>query len=157
MSSPPACTGRELVLTREIDLPRDVLFHTWGHRLAEWWAPRPLTTPVCEVELRAGGKLRTLMRAPDGREFPCGGVFLEFVENERIVFTDAFAPGWQPNPDIFFVALITFVPLPGDRTEYTARARHWTSEACRRHEEMGFHQGWSQCLDQLVSLARERT
>jgi len=23
------------------------------------------------------------------------------------------------------------------------------------HEKMGFHQGWSQCLDQLVALAKK--
>jgi len=152
-STPVADTARELVLTRDIAVPRDRLFRAWGGRLADWWAPRPLTTPVCEIDLRTGGTLRTVMRAPDGREFSCGGIFLEVVANERIVFSDAFAPGWRPNPDIFFTAFITFDDLPGGGTRYTARARHWTPEACRRHQEMGFHQGWGQCLDQLVDLA----
>ncbi|MBL9210221.1 MAG: SRPBCC family protein [Opitutaceae bacterium] len=145
----------ELVLTRDVPVPPARLFHTWGSRLADWWAPRPLTTPVCEVDLRAGGVLRTVMRAPDGTEFACGGLFLEVVTNERIVFSDAFVGGWRPNPGIFFTAIITFDPLPGGGTRYTARARHWTPEACRRHEAMGFHQGWGQCLDQLVAVASD--
>lgn len=159
MPSAPAATfpvadpALELVLTRDIALPRERLFRAWSGRLADWWAPRPLTTPVCEVDLRTGGSLRTVMRAPDGREFACGGLFLEVVANERIVFSDAYLGGWRPNPDIFFTAIITFDALPGGHTRYTARARHWTPEACRRHRDMGFHQGWGQCLDQLVAVA----
>ncbi len=153
----PVAAERELVLSRDIDLPRERLFRAWTERLADWWAPRPLTTPVCQAEVRAGGRLHTVMRAPDGREFSCGGVFLEVVPNERIVFTDAYRAGWQPNPDIFFTAIVTFEPLAGERTRYTARALHWTAEARDRHYAMGFHQGWAQCLDQLVELAAELT
>ena len=146
--------ARELVLSREVAATPEQLFRAWRTRLAEWWAPQPFTTPVCEVDLRTGGTLRTVMRSPDGSEFPCGGVFLDVVENRRIVLTDAFGPGWAPNPDIFFTAVITFEPLPENRTRYTARALHWTAEARLKHEEMGFHQGWNQCLDQLVAVAR---
>jgi uncharacterized protein YndB with AHSA1/START domain len=145
---------RELVLARDVAATPEQLFRAWRTRLAEWWAPQPFTTPVCEVDLRSGGTLRTVMRSPDGSDFPCGGVFLEVVENRRIVFTDAFGPGWVPNPDIFFTAVITFDPLPEARTRYTARALHWTPEARLKHEQMGFHQGWGVCLDQLVAVAR---
>ena len=68
MPSAPAATfpvadpALELVLTRDIALPRERLFRAWSGRLADWWAPRPLTTPVCEVDLRTGGSLRTVMR-----------------------------------------------------------------------------------------------
>jgi uncharacterized protein YndB with AHSA1/START domain len=51
---------------------------------------------------------RTVMRAPDGTEYPTKGVFLEVVEPERIVFTDAYDVGWQPSPDAFFTAITTF-------------------------------------------------
>lgn len=152
-SSPLA--SRELVLTRDVDVAPDRLFRTWTQRLPEWWAPRPLTTPVCELDLRPGGTLRTVMRAPDGTEYPTSGVFLEIVENRRIVLTDAFGPGWEPNPAVFFTAVVTLEPLPGGHTRYTARALHWTEENRRKHEAMGFHQGWGQVLDQLVALAKE--
>ncbi|HYC70430.1 MAG TPA: SRPBCC family protein [Opitutaceae bacterium] len=148
-------SARELRLTRDVSASPEQIFRAWQTRLADWWAPQPFTTPICEVDLRPGGALRTVMRSPDGSEFVCGGVFLEVVPNRRIVFTDAFGPGWKPNPDIFFTAIVTFDPLPEDRTRYTARALHWTAAARQRHEEMGFHQGWGQCLEQLVAVARE--
>jgi uncharacterized protein YndB with AHSA1/START domain len=112
-----------------------------------------MTTPFCEMELRPGGGFRTIMRAPDGTEYPTRGVFLEVVPDERIVFTDAYDAGWVPNPDVFFTAITTFEALPGGKTRYTARARHWTVANRERHEKMGFHQGWGESLDRLVALA----
>jgi uncharacterized protein YndB with AHSA1/START domain len=92
------------------------------------------------------------MRAPDGAEYPTRGVFLEIVENERIVFTDAYDSGWLPNPDAFFTAITTFEAQPGGRTRYTAHALHWTVANREKHEQMGFHHGWGESLDRLAAL-----
>jgi uncharacterized protein YndB with AHSA1/START domain len=143
----------ELALTRVIDATPARLFQAWTTRLPEWWGPHGMTTPFCEMELRPGGGFRTIMRAPDGTEYPTRGVFLEVVPDERIVFTDAYDVGWVPNPDVFFTAITTFEALPGGKTRYTARARHWTVANRERHEKMGFHQGWGESLDRLVALA----
>lgn len=142
---------RELLIVRIIDAPRERVYDAWTHHLPEWWGPHGMTTPVCEMDLRAGGAFRTVMRAPDGTEYPTRGIFAEVVPNERIVFTDAFDPGWIPHPDAFFTAIVTFEALPGRRTRYTARALHWTVENRERHEKMGFHHGWGESLDRLVS------
>jgi uncharacterized protein YndB with AHSA1/START domain len=150
--STPTLSDRELVLTRVIDAPPARVYEAWTARFQQWWGPHGMTTPFCEMELRAGGSFRTIMRAPDGTEYPTRGVFLEVIPNERIAFTDAFDPGWNPNPDAFFTAVTTFEPLPGGRTRYTARALHWTAENRERHEKMGFHQGWGESVDRLVSL-----
>jgi uncharacterized protein YndB with AHSA1/START domain len=146
----------ELVITRVIAAPRERLFQAWTQHLPQWWGPHGMTTPVCEMDLRTGGIFRTVMRAPDGSEYPTKGVFLEVVPPERIVFTDAYDTGWQPAPGIFFTAITTFESLPGGQTRYTARALHWTPESRRRHEEMGFHQGWGESLDRLAALVAQR-
>ncbi len=85
----PTTSERELSLTRLIDAPRERVFGAWTTRLPEWWGPHGMTTPTCEMDLRPGGAFRTVMRAPDGTEYPARGLFLEVVENERIVFTGA--------------------------------------------------------------------
>lgn len=149
-SAPPTF---ELVLARTIEASPERLYLTWTRRFPEWWGPHGMTTPFCELDLRAGGAFRTIMRAPDGSEFPTRGVFLEVVPNERIVFTDAFDPGWHPHPDAFFTAVTTFESLGGERTRYTARALHWTQAARDRHEAMGFHHGWGESVDRLAALA----
>lgn len=147
-----AADDRELVLVRELDVPRERVFQAWITRLPEWWGPHGMTMPYCEMDLRPGGVFRTLMRAPDGKEYPTHGVFLEVTPPARIVFTDAFRPGWQPDPDPFFTAVMTFDPLPGGRTRYTARAAHWTVENRLAHQKMGFYHGWGESLDRLAVL-----
>jgi uncharacterized protein YndB with AHSA1/START domain len=152
----PSLADRELILTRIIDTSRERLFRAWTQQLPQWWGPHGMTTPVCEMDLRPGGIFRTVMRAPDGQEYPTKGVFLEVVEPERIVFTNAYVPGWEPAPDLFFTAIMTFEALPGGKTRYTARALHWMVESRRQHEQMGFHQGWGESLDRLVALVTQR-
>lgn len=49
--------------------------------------------------------------------------------------------------------VLTFEDEAG-KTRYTAVARHFTEEARKQHEEMGFHTGWAICTDQLESLAK---
>lgn len=153
--APSPLAERELVISRLVAAPRERVFQAWTRHLPQWWGPHGFTTPFCEMDLRPGGVFRTLMRAPDGAEYPTKGVFLEVIENERIVFTDAFGPGWEPSPDAFFTAVVTFEPWPGGKTKYTARALHWTAENRDKHEHMGFYHGWGESLDRLVALATQ--
>jgi uncharacterized protein YndB with AHSA1/START domain len=153
MTATPA-SDRELVLTRLIDAPREKLFKAWTdpELLKQWFSPRPWTTPVIEVDVRAGGANLTVMRGPDGTEFPNRGIYLEVVENERLVFTDAYTKAWEPSEKPFMTAIITFEDEAG-QTRYTARVLHWTVADREAHEKMGFHQGWGLCTDQLAALA----
>jgi uncharacterized protein YndB with AHSA1/START domain len=144
---------RELVLTRLIDAPREKLFRLWTdpELLRQWFAPLPCTTPIAELDVRPGGASLIVMRGPDGAEMPCRGIYLEVVENERLVFTDAYTNAWEPSDKPFMTVLVTFEDENG-KTRYTARARHWTVADREAHEKMGFHQGWGQCADQLTAL-----
>src|SRR5215469_3833001 len=85
-------SARELVLTRIIDAPREKVFRAWTEPelLKQWFAPLPYTTPVAELDVRAGGANLIVMRDPTGNEFANRGIYLEVVENERLVFTDAY-------------------------------------------------------------------
>ena len=145
---------RELVLTRLIDAPRENLYRAWTEPelLKQWFAPLPYTTPVAEMDVRPGGANLIVMRGPDGAGLPNRGVYLEVVKNERLVFTDAYAKAWEPSQKPFMTVVLTFED-EGGKTRYTARARHWTVEDRQAHENMGFHQGWGLCTDQLAALA----
>ncbi len=152
MTSP--ISERELVIVRETGVPAAKLFAGWTQPelLVQWFTPKPWVTTACEIDLRVGGACRTTMRGPDGQEFPNVGVYLEIVPCEKLVLTDAFGPGWEPNPDYMFTAVLTFETLATGKTRYTARAMHWTEEAKKKHEAMGFFEGWNAAFDQLVEL-----
>lgn len=145
----------ELSLTRLIDASPDKLFRCWTDPalMKQWFAPRPYTTPVAEVDLRPGGASRIVMQSPEGQEIPCPGQYLEIVPNRKIVATDAFTGDWRPGGKPFMTMILTFEP-EGGKTRYTAVVRHWSEEDKKKHEEMGFHQGWGQCADQLEALAK---
>ena len=148
-----ATSDRELVLTRVIDAPRDKLYRAWtdAELLKQWFAPLPYTTPVAELDVRPGGANLIVMRGPDGSDLPNRGVYLEVVENERLVFTDAYINAWEPSPKPFMTVILTFEDEAG-KTRYTARVRHWTAADRETHEKMGFHEGWGRCADQLAAL-----
>jgi len=104
-------TGHELVLTRLLDAPREKLFRCWTEPalLKQWFAPRPYTTPVAEVELRPGGRSFMMMKSPEGQEIPCPGTYLEIVPGRRLVFTDAYTGDWMPREGKpFMTAIISF-------------------------------------------------
>jgi uncharacterized protein YndB with AHSA1/START domain len=147
-------SGRELVLTRLIDAPREKVYRAWteAELLKQWFAPLPWTTPSATLDVRPGGSNTIVMRGPDGNEFPNSGVYLEVVKNELLVFTDAYTKAWEPSQKPFMTAILTFADA-GGKTRYTARVRHWSVADREAHEKMGFHQGWGQCADQLAAVA----
>ena len=146
--------GRDLILTRIIDAPREKLYRAWTDPvlLKQWFAPLPWTTPSAELDVRPGGANVMVMRGPDGKEFPNRGVYLEVVPNERLVFTDAYTAAWEPSEKPFMTVILTFEDA-GRKDRYTARVRHWTMADREAHEKMGFHEGWGRCADQLAALA----
>lgn len=148
--------GNDLILERIIDAPPEKVFRAWTDPavLPEWFAPKPWTTKSADLDVRAGGKSFVVMADPDGAEFPNPGVYLEVTPNQRLVFTDAYIDSdWTPSSGApFMTVVLTFEDL-GGRTKYVAHIKHWTKEACDQHEEMGFHQGWAQCAEQLAEMA----
>lgn len=144
-----------LTIDRVLHAPRGNIWRCWTEPalITQWFCPRPWKTVEARVDLRPGGEFYTLMRGPDGEE-PSGepGVFLDVVPGERLVFTDAFKPGWVPAQGLMFVATIELSDAPGG-THYRATARHWTDEAAKAHADMGFHAGWNAAADQLEELA----
>jgi uncharacterized protein YndB with AHSA1/START domain len=148
----------ELSVTRYIDAPPETVYRVYTERLEEWWAPSPWRTKVLEMDLRPGGRFAFEMTGPEGESHPSDSVYLEVVPGVRIVNTNAFVAGWEPKGrmdsdcDFPCATIVTFEP-EGAGTRYTARVRHWTAEAVKAHEAMGFEPGWTMVTAQLAALA----
>jgi len=148
--------AHELVLNRVLDAPQDKLWRCWTEPdlLKQWFCPKPWYVSEARIDPRPGGEFFTVMNGPDSEQFANPGVFLDIVANHRLVFTDAFQVGWRPSGRPFMVAEVLFEDGGGGRTRYTGRAMHWTAEALKEHEEMGFHDGWGIAASQLEALAK---
>jgi uncharacterized protein YndB with AHSA1/START domain len=98
---------REIVMTRTFNAPRKLVFEAFTRPdlLKRWlFGPDDWSLPVCEVDLRIGGKYRYVWRSSkDGQEMGAGGVYREIVAPERIVATERFDEAWYEGE-----ALLTF-------------------------------------------------
>jgi uncharacterized protein YndB with AHSA1/START domain len=144
----------DLVLDRVVEVPRDLVWEAWTkpEHLKAWYTPRPWRTVHCEIDLRPGGIFRTVMQAPEGgAEVDNVGCYLDVVPGERIVWTDALLPGWRPAEGARFgMTVVVELEARGTSTRYIATALHKDETSRRRHEELGFHNGWSTALEQLI-------
>jgi uncharacterized protein YndB with AHSA1/START domain len=152
---------RDLVLTRVVDVPRDLVWRAWTEpeQLKQWFCPKPWNTTHCEIDLSPGGRFRTVMEGPNGERSDSTGCYLEVVAGRRLVFTSVLGPGFRPleqaEGGLAFTAVITLED-DGQGTRYTATAMHPTAAGRQAHEAMGFHQGWGAALDQLVEMAKRQ-
>ena len=146
----------DLVLIREVNAPRDLLYECWTtpEHLVHWFVPKPHKVTDCRLDVRVGGAFNTTFDV-DGTVTENTGVYLEVVPNEKLVFTDTYAEGWKPNPEPFMTAILTFEDAGDGRTRYTAVARHRTQETAEQHKAMGFFEGWGTVVDQLEDYAQE--
>ena len=146
----------DLFLERTVDVPVNLVWTAWTkpEHVSKWFTPAPWTITECEIDLRPGGIFRIVMRSPEGKDFPNAGCYLEIVPNERLVWTDALLPGYRPSENPFFTAIITFESI-GTGTRYTATAIHRDEAARKRHEEMGFYEGWGKVFDQLIAHVKQ--
>ena len=149
-------TSNDLTVSRVIKAPLAAVWTAWQEpkHFVKWWAPAPVVTTSNKHEFFSGGGFDTSMRLEDGTICDLGeGCFLEIVEHERIVFTDALSGGWRPNEESFFSAIITLEEHP-DGTLYTATALHKNAADCQKHADMGFMDGWGTAINQLGKLAQ---
>jgi len=145
----------DLVLERDIDVPVDLVWKVWTtpDHLKHWFCPKPWTVSDVKMDLRPGGVFSSVMHGPAGEEFPNSGCYLEIVPNKKLVFTDTLLEDFRPAPNPFFTA---FLLLDGDskRTKYVAVARHGNEDTRKKHEEMGFHDGWGTVVTQMADYIR---
>ncbi|WP_040352969.1 SRPBCC family protein [Blastopirellula marina] len=145
----------DLVLERIVDVPRELIWTAWTtpEQVCHWFCPRPWTVTDCEIDLRPGGIFRTTMCSPEGEKFPNVGCYLEVIPGERLIWTDMLLPGFRPAEQGFMTGIITLETVEGG-TRYKAVALHADVATRKQHEEMGFHEGWSTVLDQLVEYVK---
>ena len=146
------CAGQEFIIKRECAAPRELVFKAWTDpkHLAQWWGPNGFTNPVCEWDVRPGGKIYDVMRAPNGARYPMGGEFREVVALEKRLGTGGAVD--EAREMLFeFLHTATFAERNG-KTELTLHSRviRTTDEAGKYIG--GFEAGMTQSLEKLAEL-----
>ena len=153
---------REFVISRQFDAPRELVFKMWTEpkHMAQWWGPKGFTNPVCDMDVRPGGAIRIVMRAPDDApaqfrgDHPMTGVFREIVEPERLVITTAVDDA-DGNRVLEVLNTVTFVEH-GGKTTLTMHALVVKARAEAARMLGGMEAGWTQSLERLAALLAHR-
>jgi len=140
---------RDLLIVREFDAPRTLVFEaiTTPALIKRWLLGRGWTMPVCEVDLRPGGKFRYVWRK-DGKDMGMSGTFREIVAPERIVDTEIFDEDWTGGE----TEVTTTLREANGRTTLSMTVRYASAAARQAALETGMVDGMSETYDTLAQL-----
>ncbi|MEU4215993.1 SRPBCC family protein [Actinoplanes sp. NPDC026623] len=118
-------TDREIVITRVIDAPCELVFKAFTEvrHLSRWWGPEGFTTTTRSFEFRAGGVWDFVMHGPDGTDYPEWITWTEIVTPRRIALLHGES---RDDPDAF-ESTLAFEPH-GAATRLVMRTVFPTSE-----------------------------
>src|SRR3954462_7829542 len=107
-SAQPVTANREIVISRVIDAPRELVFEAFTEvrHLSRWWGPEGFTTTTRAFEFRVGGEWDFVMHGPDGTDYQEWITWIEIVPPEAIALLHGEFRG-DPNA---FESVLTFAP-----------------------------------------------
>ncbi|PYO99179.1 MAG: ATPase [Gemmatimonadetes bacterium] len=150
-------SDREIVMTRVFNAPRRLVFdaHTKPELVKRWLlGPPGWSMPVCEIDLRVGGKYRYVWRRDsDGTQMGMGGVYREVLAPERIVTTERFDEAWYPGEGVGTLLLVE----RGGKTTLTNTMRYESRAARDGVLKSGMEKGVAESYDRLAELLASTT
>jgi uncharacterized protein YndB with AHSA1/START domain len=143
---------RELVMTRDFDAPRKLVYdaHTKPELVRRWLlGPDGWSMPICEMDVRVGGKYRWVWRNnTDGSEMGMGGVYREVKAPERLVATERFDEAWYAGEALNTLELVE----KSGRTTLAQTMRYESKEARDAVVKSGMEKGVTASYDRLEDL-----
>src|SRR5882757_863904 len=151
----PATADREIVISRVIDAPRELVFEVFTEvrHLSRWWGPEGFTTTTRSFEFRVGGAWDFVMHGPDGTDYSEWITWTEIVLPERIALSHG---EFRDDPNAF-ESVLAFEPA-GEQTRIVMRAvfptRELRDEAVEKYHAI---EGGEQTLRNLAAYVAELT
>lgn len=147
-------TDREVVITRVVDAPRGMVFDAFTKPdLVRRWllGPPGWTMPVCEIDLRVGGKYRYVWENADGQRMGMGGTFTEIVRPSRMVATQVFDEDWTGGETL----VTTEIVENNGKTTITTMVRYASREARDAALQTGMAEGMEAGYQRLEELLKQ--
>ncbi|GLY89810.1 SRPBCC family protein [Actinoallomurus iriomotensis] len=148
-----ATADREIVISRAIDAPRELVFEAFTEvrHLSRWWGPEGFSTTTRAFEFRVGGVWDFVMHGPDGTDYQEWISWTEITPPERIALLHGESRG-DPNA---FESVLTFAS-EGAATRIEMRTVFPTKELCDEAAEK-YHaiEAGRQTLSSLAAYVTE--
>ena len=146
-------SDQEIRMTRLFDAPRHLVFEamTRPEHVRRWWGclGDGYSVPVCEIDLRPGGRWRFVNRHPRG-EAAFHGEYQEIAPPSRVVFTEIF----EEFPDTVSVVTAELSDENG-KTRLTATVRYPSKDVRDMVIASGMSTGAGISYDRLEDLVAE--
>jgi uncharacterized protein YndB with AHSA1/START domain len=148
-----ATADREIVISRDIDAPRELVFEAFTEvrHLSRWWGPEGFTTTTHSFEFGVGGEWSFVMHSPDGTDYAEWITWTEITPPERI----AMLHGESRDDPNAFDSVLTFEPK-GAATRIEMRTviptKDLRDEAVEKYHAI---EGGQQTLSNLAAYATE--
>jgi uncharacterized protein YndB with AHSA1/START domain len=126
---------REIVLSRVIAAPRELVFKVWTDpkHLPMWFGPEGFKVETREIDIRVGGRWRFVFVGPDGTRYENRMVFLKIEPPYLLEMNHGTDADDDPNQ---FRTIVTFDEQSNGKTVVTLRQLHPTKT--RRAAAIGF-------------------
>lgn len=153
-------SDREVQVTRSFRAPRSLVYRAYTEpQLVQRWmlGPPGWSMPVCEMDVRVGGKYRWRWRSnEDGSEFGFAGTFRDVQPGSRLVHTEMFDPGTigEVHPKDEAIVTVTFAG-DGNMTTVTTLMDFGSREARDAAVATGMTDGMEQSYQLLDTLLGE--
>lgn len=87
-------SDRELLLTRTLDAPVELVWEVWTQpeHLANWWGPNGFSNTISTMDVKPGGALNLVMHGPDGTDYDNQSTYKEVVPLKKLVFEHTTYP-----------------------------------------------------------------
>jgi uncharacterized protein YndB with AHSA1/START domain len=149
-------SDREVRITRSFDAPRQLVWdcHTKPALVRRWLSGPPgWSLPVCEIDLRVGGRYRYELHGPDGMKMGFGGTYREirqpeFISNDEL-YDEDWTGGGTLNSNTFAEA--------GERTTLTLNLTYVSKEARDAALKTGMSEGLEMSFQNLDRTLAELT
>jgi uncharacterized protein YndB with AHSA1/START domain len=136
-------SGRVVRIERTFPASAEEVFDAWTSPevMRRWLHPAPdWETPEAEVDLRVGGKVRVVMRRPDGTKIEAQGEYMLIDRPRRLVMTWTF--GDDPSNE-------QLIELSFSESEGSTRVLLVNSGISTDERRDAQDWGWRGCFDQL--------
>src|SRR5262249_27998363 len=149
-------TDLEIEVERDFNAPRELVFDAFTKpELVSRWllGPDGWTMPVCEIDLRVGGRYRYVWRKEStGTEMGMGGEFREVVRPEKLVATEKFDDAWYAGEAVDTTVFEEKGPVPKMRLTVIYESKEARDTASRSGMEKGMIAGYNRLEEVLATV-----